>query len=258
MPHYYDVLGLVRPTRRPAAGHRSYGCGDLLRLQRVLAYRALGCRGARSGCCPAIGRRSAGGSLPPARPAHRAGGGGAAATDGGREDDGGTADGNPAHPAGDVRGLRRRGPGAAWQTGETALGRHRGVRGAQLRTSAYGQGDWRRSRPRGRTSSSAWARRTCRARPTAALGQWMRRTRRSASTPAAGITRAAATCIAAWAGCTPRMSASARTMNGGPPGSRPACGVRSAPTRHGTRRAESTGRPPAWRPGPAQAEERLG
>ena len=40
--HHYDEVGLVRPAARSAAGYRLYGPADLLRLQRVLAYRELG------------------------------------------------------------------------------------------------------------------------------------------------------------------------------------------------------------------------
>lgn len=40
--HHYDEIGLVRPAGRSAAGYRLYDAADLLRLQRVLAYRELG------------------------------------------------------------------------------------------------------------------------------------------------------------------------------------------------------------------------
>lgn len=40
--HHYDELGLLRPQGRSAAGYRLYAEADLLRLQRVLAYRELG------------------------------------------------------------------------------------------------------------------------------------------------------------------------------------------------------------------------
>ena len=40
--HHYDEIGLVRPAGRSAAGYRLYAAADLLRLQRVLAYRELG------------------------------------------------------------------------------------------------------------------------------------------------------------------------------------------------------------------------
>jgi MerR family transcriptional regulator, thiopeptide resistance regulator len=40
--HHYDEIGLVRPSRRSAAGYRLYDDGDVDRLQSVLAYRELG------------------------------------------------------------------------------------------------------------------------------------------------------------------------------------------------------------------------
>jgi DNA-binding transcriptional MerR regulator len=40
--HHYDEIGLLRPRGRSAAGYRLYDRADLLRLQRVLAYRELG------------------------------------------------------------------------------------------------------------------------------------------------------------------------------------------------------------------------
>ncbi|WP_088281901.1 MerR family transcriptional regulator [Kineosporia sp. A_224] len=40
--HHYDEIGLLRPGGRTAAGYRLYDETDLLRLQRVLAYRELG------------------------------------------------------------------------------------------------------------------------------------------------------------------------------------------------------------------------
>jgi MerR family transcriptional regulator, thiopeptide resistance regulator len=40
--HHYDEIGLLRPHGRTAAGYRLYDETDLLRLQRVLAYRELG------------------------------------------------------------------------------------------------------------------------------------------------------------------------------------------------------------------------
>ena len=40
--HHYDEIGLLRPGGRTAAGYRLYDEADLLRLQRVLAYRELG------------------------------------------------------------------------------------------------------------------------------------------------------------------------------------------------------------------------
>jgi DNA-binding transcriptional MerR regulator len=40
--HHYDEIGLLVPSGRSAAGYRLYTYDDLLRLQRVLGYRALG------------------------------------------------------------------------------------------------------------------------------------------------------------------------------------------------------------------------
>jgi DNA-binding transcriptional MerR regulator len=40
--HHYDRIGLLPPTIRSAAGYRGYDQADLARLQRILAYRALG------------------------------------------------------------------------------------------------------------------------------------------------------------------------------------------------------------------------
>jgi len=40
--HHYDEIGLLVPSGRTAAGYRTYSYLDLLRLQRVLGYRALG------------------------------------------------------------------------------------------------------------------------------------------------------------------------------------------------------------------------
>jgi DNA-binding transcriptional MerR regulator len=40
--HHYDRIGLLVPGIRSAAGYREYQYADLLRLQRVLAYRELG------------------------------------------------------------------------------------------------------------------------------------------------------------------------------------------------------------------------
>jgi DNA-binding transcriptional MerR regulator len=40
--HHYDRIGLLPPSERTAAGYRSYTEGDLMRLQRILAYRELG------------------------------------------------------------------------------------------------------------------------------------------------------------------------------------------------------------------------
>lgn len=40
--HHYDEIGLLRASERTAAGHRRYTAGDLGRLYRVRALRALG------------------------------------------------------------------------------------------------------------------------------------------------------------------------------------------------------------------------
>src|SRR4051794_36034241 len=40
--HHYDAVGLVRPSRRTASGHRLYGAADVARLQQVLSLRQLG------------------------------------------------------------------------------------------------------------------------------------------------------------------------------------------------------------------------
>ena len=40
--HHYDEIGLLVPSRRSASGYRRYDQDDLERLQRILAYRALG------------------------------------------------------------------------------------------------------------------------------------------------------------------------------------------------------------------------
>jgi len=40
--HHYDEIGLLRPGGRSASGYRQYDEADLLRLQRILAYRELG------------------------------------------------------------------------------------------------------------------------------------------------------------------------------------------------------------------------
>jgi DNA-binding transcriptional MerR regulator len=40
--HYYDQIGLVRPSSRAENGYRQYAEDDLLRLQQVLYYRELG------------------------------------------------------------------------------------------------------------------------------------------------------------------------------------------------------------------------
>ncbi len=40
--HHYDEIGLLRPARRTAAGHRLYARGEVLRLQRIASLRQLG------------------------------------------------------------------------------------------------------------------------------------------------------------------------------------------------------------------------
>ena len=40
--HHYDEVGLLRPSRRSAAGYRLYTGDDLVRLQHVVVYRRLG------------------------------------------------------------------------------------------------------------------------------------------------------------------------------------------------------------------------
>jgi DNA-binding transcriptional MerR regulator len=39
--HYYDQLGLLKPSARTAAGYRLYGEANLLRLQQILFFREL-------------------------------------------------------------------------------------------------------------------------------------------------------------------------------------------------------------------------
>lgn len=39
--HYYDQIGLLKPTLRTEAGYRLYGEQELLRLQQILMYREL-------------------------------------------------------------------------------------------------------------------------------------------------------------------------------------------------------------------------
>jgi DNA-binding transcriptional MerR regulator len=41
-PHYYDQVGLARPSSRNAAGYRLYTDADLAVLQRVVFYREFG------------------------------------------------------------------------------------------------------------------------------------------------------------------------------------------------------------------------
>lgn len=40
--HHYDRAGLLRPTRRTAAGYRLYGARDLARLQQILTLKFVG------------------------------------------------------------------------------------------------------------------------------------------------------------------------------------------------------------------------
>jgi DNA-binding transcriptional MerR regulator len=40
--HHYDEIGLLRPGGRSASGYREYDDADLVRLQRICAYRELG------------------------------------------------------------------------------------------------------------------------------------------------------------------------------------------------------------------------
>jgi DNA-binding transcriptional MerR regulator len=40
--HHYDQVGLLRPSRRSAAGHRLYGGGEVARLQQIQSLRRLG------------------------------------------------------------------------------------------------------------------------------------------------------------------------------------------------------------------------
>lgn len=39
--HHYDRIGLLKPSRRTAAGYRLYGKAELLRLQQILFFREL-------------------------------------------------------------------------------------------------------------------------------------------------------------------------------------------------------------------------
>jgi len=39
---HYDEIGLARPSRRSAAGHRRYTAGDVRRLHRIVALRGFG------------------------------------------------------------------------------------------------------------------------------------------------------------------------------------------------------------------------
>jgi DNA-binding transcriptional MerR regulator len=40
--HHYDEIGLARPSRRSAAGHRRYTAADVRRLHRIVALRGFG------------------------------------------------------------------------------------------------------------------------------------------------------------------------------------------------------------------------
>jgi MerR family transcriptional regulator, thiopeptide resistance regulator len=40
--HHYDEIGLARPSRRSAAGHRRYTAEDVRRLHRIVALRGFG------------------------------------------------------------------------------------------------------------------------------------------------------------------------------------------------------------------------
>lgn len=40
--HHYDQLGLLKPTRRTAAGYRLYGEGDFARLQQIVTLKFIG------------------------------------------------------------------------------------------------------------------------------------------------------------------------------------------------------------------------
>src|SRR5918997_6654204 len=40
--HYYDEIGLLAPSRRSEGGHRLYTAEDVVRLQRIKSFRALG------------------------------------------------------------------------------------------------------------------------------------------------------------------------------------------------------------------------
>jgi MerR family transcriptional regulator, thiopeptide resistance regulator len=40
--HHYDEIGLLRPSRRSAAGYRLYADADITRLQHIVVYRRLG------------------------------------------------------------------------------------------------------------------------------------------------------------------------------------------------------------------------
>jgi DNA-binding transcriptional MerR regulator len=40
--HHYDEIGLLRPSRRTAAGHRLYGLAEVRRLQQVASLRQMG------------------------------------------------------------------------------------------------------------------------------------------------------------------------------------------------------------------------
>src|SRR5690348_4993632 len=40
--HHYDEIGLLRPSRRLAGGHRLYDAEDVARLYRIIRLRQLG------------------------------------------------------------------------------------------------------------------------------------------------------------------------------------------------------------------------
>ena len=39
--HHYDAIGLLKPAKRDASGHRFYDRDSVLRLQQILTYRTL-------------------------------------------------------------------------------------------------------------------------------------------------------------------------------------------------------------------------
>ena len=40
--HYYDEIGLLRPSQQTATGHRLYSRADVVRLQQIRSLRSLG------------------------------------------------------------------------------------------------------------------------------------------------------------------------------------------------------------------------
>lgn len=40
--HYYDEIGLLKPSQHTEAGHRLYTSGDIIRLQQIVSLRQLG------------------------------------------------------------------------------------------------------------------------------------------------------------------------------------------------------------------------